>query len=126
MENKAVNCQKCGREIPDGEACEFRGQTLCDDCCMDAMSPPKACDPWAVYNATRTRGTSGDSGADGLTETQKKVYEFIRARSKTTRDEIMNEFNISRSELENITATLRHCEMVRGQKEGDKVYIVPY
>ncbi len=119
-----MKCQKCRREIPENDAFSYRGETLCDDCYMDAVSPAKACDPWAVYNATRTRDTSGVSGADGLTETQKKVYEFIRVKSKTTRDEIMNEFKMSRSELEHITATLRHCEMVRGQKEGDKVYIV--
>ena len=24
---------------------------LCDDCYMDALSPTKTCDPWAVYTA---------------------------------------------------------------------------
>jgi hypothetical protein len=25
-----------------------------------------------------------------------------------------------------VVATLRHCELVRGQKEGDKVFLVPF
>ena len=121
-----MKCQKCGREIPAGEAYDFRGETLCDDCCMDAMAPAKACDPWAVYNATRARDTAGAGGTEGLTETQKKVCEFIRAKNKATGDEIMKEFGMSRSELEHAVATLRHCEMVKGKKEGDKVFLVPF
>jgi NMD protein affecting ribosome stability and mRNA decay len=33
-----VKCQKCGREVPEGEAFEYLDQTLCDDCYMDARS----------------------------------------------------------------------------------------
>jgi hypothetical protein len=25
-----------------------------------------------------------------------------------------------------VVATLRHCELVRGEKEGDTVYLVPF
>jgi hypothetical protein len=38
----------------------------------------------------------------------------------------MANFSISQRELEHVVATLRHCELVRGQKEGDKVYLVPF
>jgi hypothetical protein len=49
---------------------------------MDARFSAKACDPWAVYTATRTRETSGLNGAEGLTELQKAIYEFVKSKGK--------------------------------------------
>ncbi|MFC1942946.1 hypothetical protein ACFLWU_07040 [Chloroflexota bacterium] len=54
-----MKCQRCLRDIPDEESFAFFGEKLCDDCYMDARSPAKACDPWAVYAATRTRESTG-------------------------------------------------------------------
>jgi hypothetical protein len=118
-----VKCQKCQREIPEGEAFEYLGQTLCDDCYMDARSPAKPCDPWAVYSATRTRQSAGLSGEEGLTPLQKDIYEFIKGRGKATPAEVMDKFPVSQRELEQVVATLRHCELVRGEKEGAVVYL---
>ena len=121
-----VKCQKCQREVPEEETHQHLGETLCDDCYIDAMSPAKACDPWAVYSATRTRQSAGLSGVEGLTPLQKDVCQFINDRGKATPAEVMEKFNFSQRELENAVATLRHCELVRGQKDGDKVYLVPF
>jgi hypothetical protein len=38
----------------------------------------------------------------------------------------MQRFNVSQGELEWVVATLRHCELVRGEKEGNTVYLVPF
>ena len=92
---------------------------------MDAMSPNKACDPWAVYSATRTRESGGLKGVDGLTPLQKEIYEYIRDKGRVTGEELMTKFRLTQRELETQFATLRHCELARGQKEGDKVYLVP-
>jgi hypothetical protein len=35
---RMVKCQKRGHEVPEGEAYEYLGQTLCDGCYMDARS----------------------------------------------------------------------------------------
>ena len=121
-----VKCQRCQRQIPEGESFEYLGQTLCDDCYMDARSPAKPCDPWAVYTATRTRQSSGLTGVEGLTPQQREFYEFVKARGKVTPAELMKALNVSQQELDGLVATLRHCELVRGQKEGDKVYLVPF
>lgn len=121
-----VKCQKCQREVPEEETHQHLGETLCDDCYIDAMSPAKACDPWAVYSATRTRQSAGLSGVEGLTPLQKDVCQFINDRGKATPAEVMAKFNFSQRELEDAVATLRHCELVRGQKDGDKVYLVPF
>jgi hypothetical protein len=121
-----VKCQRCQRDVPEDETYSYLSETLCDDCYMDVMSPAKACDPWAVYSATRTRQSAGLSGVEGLTDEQKDICEFIKDRGKVTAAEVMARFSMSQRELEKVVATLRHCELVRGQKERDKVYLVPF
>jgi late competence protein required for DNA uptake (superfamily II DNA/RNA helicase) len=121
-----MKCNRCHCDIPDGESFTHLGETLCDDCYMDAMSPAKPCDPWAVYSATRTRESSGLKGEEGLTPLQKEIYEFIKNKGRVTAAEVMTNFNMKQRDLENQVATLRHCELVRGQKEGNKVYLVPF
>jgi hypothetical protein len=121
-----AKCQRCQRDIPEDETYSYLSETLCDDCYMDAMSPAKACDPWAVYSATRTRESAGLKKGEGLTDGQREVYEFIKSRSRVTAAEVMAELGVSQQELEKVVATLRHCELVRGRKEGDKVYLVPF
>ncbi|MFC2014620.1 hypothetical protein ACFLUP_01360 [Chloroflexota bacterium] len=121
-----MKCQICRRDIPENESFIYLEKTLCDDCYLDAMSPAKACNPWAVYLATRTRENSGLKGVEGLTSIQQEVYEFIKSREKVTAAEIMIKFHIKQPDLENVIATLRHCELVRGQKDDDKVYLVPF
>jgi NAD-dependent SIR2 family protein deacetylase len=123
---KMVKCQKCHREVPEEETHQHLGETLCDDCYIDAMSPAKPCDPWAVYAATRTRQGAGLVGIQGLTPLQKDICRFIEDRGKATPAEVMARFNVSQGELERVVATLRHCELVRGEKEGDTVYLVPF
>lgn len=121
-----VKCQKCGREVPDEETHQHLGETLCDDCYLDARSPAKPCDPWAVYAATRARKIAGLTGIQGLTPLQRDICRFINERGKATPAEVLNKFDINQRELENVAATLRHCELVRGEKEGDTVYLVPF
>ena len=121
-----MKCQRCQRDVPEDESFTYLKETLCDDCYMDAMSPAKACDPWAVYSATRTRESSGLEGGGGLTPLQKEIYEFVRSNGRATASEVMTNLGVAQRDLESVIATLRHCELVRGQKDGDKVYLVPF
>jgi predicted transcriptional regulator len=89
-------------------------------------NPPKACDPWAVYSATRSRQSQGITGSEGLTESQKTIYNFIREKRKVTQEELIQRFNLKEIELQTHLAILRHCELVKGDKEGDRVYLVPF
>lgn len=91
---------------------------------MDVMQPANPCDPWAVFSATRSRERSGFKGAEGLTELQTAIYEFVKSKGKTTGEEVMKNFNIPQRDLATQLATLRHCELIKGHKEGDKVYLV--
>lgn len=121
-----MKCSRCGRDICEAESYEYSGETLCEDCYLYAMSPVKGCDPVAVRFATRFREKSGLKGAEGLTESQRSIYELVRSKGKVTREEVMETLAIPERDLERQLATLRHCELVKGQKEGDKVYLVPF
>jgi len=121
-----MRCDRCGCEISEDESYTYLGQTLCEDCYIDIRYPPKTCDPWAVYSATRSRESSGLKGAEGLTDLQKTIYEFIKSKEKVASEEVMKNLNISQPELQTQLAILRHCELVRGHKEGDKVYLIPF
>ena len=121
-----MKCDRCGQEMAEGEERELRGEVLCDDCYIDAAYPPKACDPWAVYVATRTREASGQGGVEGLTNQQKTIYEFIESHGRVAPEELVRQFRLSPNELQTELTILRHCELVRGQKEGDKVYLTTF
>ena len=121
-----VKCKRCGREISEKEHYEYLGETLCEDCYIDIRYPAKACDPWAVYSATRSREILGLKGAEGLTEIQKAAYEFVRSNGKVTREEIMKNFNLAETEFQKQLAILRHCELVKGTKEDGHIYLVPF
>jgi len=118
-----IRCSRCNQELADGEGLVHRDETLCEDCYIDAAYPPKTCDPWAVYAATRSRESMGQQCAEGLTELQKAIYEFIKSRGKVTGQELIKHFGLSPSELQTQATTLRHCELVRGQKEDGKIYL---
>jgi hypothetical protein len=50
-ESLVIQSARCGKEIEKSRVYEHRGNVYCEDCYMDILSPPKACDPWAVYSA---------------------------------------------------------------------------
>jgi hypothetical protein len=77
-----VKGNRCQRDITEKESFTYLGETLCDDCYMDTMSPAKPCDHCAVYSDTRARESSGLKGEEGLTPFQKEIYEFIRVVAK--------------------------------------------
>ena len=121
-----IKCQKCGREISVGDSLTHGAQTLCEDCYIKATHRVQTCDPMATRSALRFRKISGLDASTGLTEQQKAIYEFIKSRGKVTGVELYIKFNLSPQELENQIAILRHCELVKGQKEDDKVYLIPF
>jgi len=120
----SILCAKCGEEIPAGEQCNFHGQTLCEDCYIGAIQRPKACDVWSVHSAKASRTSAGQTGTDGLTETQKIIYNTVKDAGKITKAELINRLNMPEWELENQFAVLRHCELIKARKEGDKIFMM--
>lgn len=121
-----MQCERCGLALKEDEAYNLHGKVLCEDCCMYETNPPKACDPLAVASATSIRKELGQLGTAGLTELQKQIYSVIEQKKQITKEELLKIVGIKAEELESQFAILRHCELVRAFKEGDKVYLTKW
>ena len=121
-----IQCSRCSREITQEESYSRAQEILCEDCFIKAGQSLQACDPVAVRLATRIREKMGSSGADNLTDTQKAIYELVRSKGKMTPQELIDSLGISMNELEIQLAILRHCELLKGRKENDTHYVVPF
>lgn len=118
-----MQCERCGLTLKEEEKYDFHGEVLCEDCYFYVTNPPKACDPMAVATALSVRKQLGQSGTSGLTELQKQIYSVIEQRGKVTREELLEIIKVKPEELEQQFAILRHCELIRAFKEGDKVFL---
>jgi len=89
---------------------------------MDALSPPRACDPWAVYIAkSLERNGSGQE----VTEVQKKILKFLEETGGLEPQVIAEKLKLKMSDLERELAVLRHMEKVRGKlREGKKIILL--
>ena len=112
-----MQCDKCGDSIEKGEERDMHGQVLCEDCYMDALSPARACDPWAVHTAK-----SLVKKEDQLNSVQKRILDVLRESGGIEPKVLAERLQIRPSNLEREIAALRHMEKVRGElREGKKV-----
>jgi hypothetical protein len=115
-----MRCERCKDDIEEGEERELHGQTLCEDCYMDALSPARACDPWAVHSA---KSLSRETGTDLATnEIQAKILRILRETGGVDPRELAERLQLKPSDLEREIAALRHMEKVRGElREGKRI-----
>ena len=118
-------CSRCGTEVPEDEAYPYQGLTLCEDCYIDAISPDRECDPWASYLSAYERKGAGLKGVDGLSEVQKKVYQFIKNGGRVTREEVMAQFDLSAADLLPQLKVLMYAELVKEHSESGTMYLIP-
>ncbi len=109
-------CEKCGVSTEADETYDFAGESLCEDCYLERKIKPVTCDPWAVYSA---RNTSGQ--APQLTDIQGRILDLIKTEGPLEIAQISSRLGISEVQFQNNFATLRHMELARGFKDGDKV-----
>jgi len=121
---ESIKCQSCTKDVSVEEVFISGGQTLCEECYIDAGSRIKSCDPWAERSKRIFRESHGLKGIDGLTDLQRDIYEYIRSEGKATGMELIEKFKLSPTEMENQFAILRHCQLLKGKREDDKVYVV--
>ncbi len=115
-------CAKCGKEVKEEQCYEYQGNRYCEDCYMDILSPPKACDPWAVHSAqTFLRGKDKLST---LTPLQLRIVNYIKEKGEATAEEMIKNLNLSEEELRREFAALRHMEILHGTKKGDKILYI--
>ena len=121
---EGIKCQSCGKEVAEDEAFATEGKTLCESCYIDVGHRIRVCDPWGVRSKKIFRESRGLEGTDGLTNLQKEIYEHVKKEGKATKIDLMERFQLPAPELENQFAILRHCQLLKGKKEGEEVYIV--
>ena len=113
-----MNCAVCGNTIEKGQERKHLDRMLCEDCYMDALSPARACDPWAVYTA---RHLPRDKKS--LTEPQRKILQVLEDTGGAEPAELAVKVGLTPAELEREIAALRHMEKVRGRLEKGKKLI---
>ena len=120
-----MQCHRCNREISTNQSYVYQGKVYCEDCLMDIGLSVKECDPWASYVDTRTRQRLGQKGTEGLTDLERKVYEFVRSKGRVTRAEVMDNLGLTVTDLETQLLPLVHSEMIKEHSQGDTMYLIP-
>ena len=119
-----MKCSRCGKELTEDQSYVYQGKVMCEDCVMDVGLSLKECDPWASYVDTSARKRHGATGAAELTELETKVYDFVKAKGKATRQEIMEHLGLSEADLSSQLVTLMHAELVKEMGEAGGRYLV--
>jgi len=115
-----LKCDQCEKPVDSEEAREHNGRTLCEDCYMEALSPTRTCDPWAVYTA-RSEVRRGGTGAT-LTATQEKILQVLEETGGIEPGELMGRIGLPPADFEREIAALRHMEKLRAEmRDGVKV-----
>lgn len=113
-----MKCDRCGEQIPVGEEMDYFGRTLCEECYMQALSPARACDPWAVRSAQTL--SQMDDGYSDLSEAQVAILCVLRETGGVEMVVLAERLKVKLPELERELATLRHMEKIRGAMRAGK------
>ena len=116
-----MQCDRCKEAIDPKDKREHLGRILCEDCYMEALSPVKACDPWAVHSAKSYEKHAGD--INQFTSLQAKILDVL-TREGPMKPETVHEKcgqTIEFEDLQREFAALRHMEKVRAAKQGQAV-----
>jgi predicted HTH transcriptional regulator len=65
-------------------------------------------------------------GSEAMSQLQKAIYELVKSKGRVTREEVRESFSLPEREMRRQLAILKHCELVKGHKEDDKVYLAPF
>jgi predicted HTH transcriptional regulator len=89
---------------------------------MDILSPPKACDPWAVHSAQTF--LKGKDKLSTLTPQQSKIVHYVREKGEATAEEMIKNLHLTEEELRREFVALRHMEILKATKRGDKIFYI--
>ena len=87
---------------------------------MDILSPPKACDPWAVHSAQTF--LKGKDKLATLAPLQLRLVNYLKQKGEATLEELIENLNLTEEELRREFAVLRHMEILKATKRGDRIY----
>jgi len=119
-----MECAKCKAVIEKGAEQYRYSQALCEDCYMDALSPARACDPWAVHSAKSFAKEQG--GRLSLSDIQKKILEILKESGGIEPHILSEQVQMRHSDLEREIAALRHMEKLRAalRDDGKKILVL--
>ena len=123
MTATANHCTKCGASLEGEELQEHLGEVLCEDCYLEALSPVKTCDPWAVHTA---RSLKDLPGGLTLTPRQQQLYDLVKARGEVPKQEAARLLGVNEDDLQREFAVLRHLEMLRACKKDEGIFLIPF
>lgn len=116
-----MECDRCHTNIEPEDEKQHLGQTLCEDCYMDVLSPTRTCDPWAVHSAKCFEKHA--ESAPILTPIQSEILLILKETGGIEPQALLGRLTgkLTQKELEREFAALRHMEKARGEKRGDRV-----
>lgn len=117
-----MNCSKCQAPIAPGETREHQGKTLCEDCYMDALSPPRFCDPWADYAAKSSMKTNAPIE---LTSSQTTILSLIKECGEVSRWDLIDKLKerLPAQDVERECATLKRMGKIAIQRKNQEAVI---
>ena len=89
---------------------------------MDALSPAKACDPWAVHSAKTFEKEHG--GIVQFNDLQKRILSVLEETGGIEPQMLIDRINVSPADLEREIATLRHMEKARAELRDGRKHLV--
>jgi hypothetical protein len=118
-----MQCDRCKATVPSGDENDHLGQCLCENCYMDALSPVRTCDPWAVHSAKTFEAHMG--GHADLTDLQKRILALLQETGGLERHELVQRLGdgFTDADLTREFAPLRHMEKARAEKRGNAVFL---
>jgi hypothetical protein len=122
MEALLSRCSRCDKKIEKQQCYEYQGKVLCEDCYMDTLSPPKACDPWAVHSAKTF--LKGKDKLSTLTSLQRAIVQYVKENGEATIEDLMGALRLTEEALRREFASLRHMEILKATKREEKVVYV--
>jgi hypothetical protein len=116
-------CTRCGAGLQEEEPRGYFGEVLCEDCYVEALSPVRTCDPWAVHCA---RSLKDLAGGLILTARQQQLYELVKERGEVFYLDAASALGISEDEVRREFAVLRHLEMLRACKKDQGIFLTRF
>jgi predicted transcriptional regulator len=86
---------------------------------MDILSPPKACDPWAVHSAKTF--LQGKDKFYALTPLQRNIVNYLEGKGEATMEEMTENLKLTEEALRREFAVLRHMEILKATKKENKI-----
>ncbi|MCF8032819.1 MAG: hypothetical protein K9K66_07385 [Desulfarculaceae bacterium] len=113
-----MKCQQCGTAMEPDEVREYGDKSICEDCYIDALTPAKACDPWATYTASRL-------DTQELNPAQESILACIDQTGEASLEKILSETGLDQEDFQREFAALHHMELAgAAQRPGNKKVFV--